>query len=69
MCSRAQAIDPLDPLVHAHVVAGRLPGRRLCSALEQAQLAIGLDAEFWIGHVMRGQALLQLASSIKRSRR
>ena len=30
MCLRAQSLDPLDPLLHAHVVAGRLSGRRLC---------------------------------------
>jgi len=60
MTERAQALDPLDPLVPALSSQVAYQARDYPRALEQSQAAIGLDGEFWIGHVMRGQALMQL---------
>jgi TolB-like protein/DNA-binding winged helix-turn-helix (wHTH) protein/Tfp pilus assembly protein PilF len=60
MTARAQALDPLEPMVHALSSQVAYQARDYQEALNQSQLAIGLDAEFWIGYIMRGQALMQL---------
>ena len=60
MTARARALDPFDPLMHALSSQVAYQAGDYPEALEQSQLAIGLDAEFWIGHVERGQALRQL---------
>ena len=60
MTARAQALDPLEPMVHALSSQVAYQARDYPDALAQSQVAIGLDPEFWIGHVMRGQALMQL---------
>ena len=68
MTARAQALDPFDPLVPALSSQVAYQAGDYPEALEQAQLAIGIDAEFWIGHVMRGQALMQLGQLDARAR-
>ena len=60
MTAQAQALDPFDPVVPALSSQVAYQAGDYPEALEQAQLAIGIDAEFWIGYVMRGQALMQL---------
>ena len=54
----AQSDRPRD------VVAGRLPGPRLFPRrVEHARQAIVVDPEFWIGHMMLGQAYEQLGQT------
>ena len=60
MTARARALDPFDPLMHALSSQVAYQAGDYPEALQQSQLAIGLDAEFWIGHVVRGQALRPL---------
>jgi TolB-like protein/DNA-binding winged helix-turn-helix (wHTH) protein/Flp pilus assembly protein TadD len=60
MTARARALDPFNPLMPALSSQVAYQAGDYPDALEQAQLAIGLDAEFWIGHVTHGQALMQL---------
>ena len=60
MTARARALDPFDPLMPALSSQVAYQAGDYPDVLEQSQLAIGLDVEFWIGHVMRGQALMQL---------
>ncbi len=64
MSQRARELDPLDPLMSRDVVADCVSGWRLRRRRSSsAQGAISLDPEFWIGHIMSGQALLQMGQS------
>ena len=55
--NRARDLDPLSPLMPALSSQVALQARDYRAALEHARQAIVLDSEFWIGHIMRGQAL------------
>ncbi len=54
---RARELDPLNPMAHALSAQVELQARDYAAALEHAHRAIALDPEFWIGHIMQGQAL------------
>ncbi|MEZ5294030.1 MAG: winged helix-turn-helix domain-containing protein [Vicinamibacterales bacterium] len=60
---RARELDPLDPLVFALSSQVAFQGRDYQGALELADRAIALDGEFWIGRMMRGQALERLGQA------
>ena len=60
MTARARALDPFSPLIPALSSQVAYQAGAYLEALELSNLAIGLDGEFWIGHVMRGQALRQI---------
>jgi Flp pilus assembly protein TadD len=57
---RTVELDPLNPMHHA--ISSEAAFRRFdyAAALEHAKHVIGLDPEFWIGHMMAGQAYEQL---------
>jgi TolB-like protein/DNA-binding winged helix-turn-helix (wHTH) protein/lipoprotein NlpI len=57
---RARELDPLNPMSHAISSQLAFQARDFPGALEHANRAIALDQEFWIGHQMRGQALVEL---------
>jgi TolB-like protein/DNA-binding winged helix-turn-helix (wHTH) protein/Flp pilus assembly protein TadD len=57
---RARELDPLSPLMPALSSQVAFQARDYRAALDYARQAIVLDPEFWIGHMMRGQALEQL---------
>ncbi|MCC7180994.1 MAG: tetratricopeptide repeat protein [Acidobacteria bacterium] len=57
---RARELEPLNPLVFALSSQVAFQGRDYTEAMRFAERAIALDGEFWIGYVMRGQALEQL---------
>jgi TolB-like protein/Flp pilus assembly protein TadD len=57
---RARDLDPLSAMTSALSSQVAFQARDYRTALEHAQQAIVLDPEFWIGHMMRGQALEQL---------
>ena len=57
---RARELDPLSASMPALSSQVAFQARDYRAALEYARQAIVLDPEFWIGHMMRGQALEQL---------
>ncbi len=57
---RARELDPLSPLMPALSSQVAFQARDHRAAHDYARQAIVLDPEFWIGHMMRGQALEQL---------
>jgi len=57
---RARELDPLNPLPHALSSQVAFQARDYDGALQHANRAIALGQEFWIGHMMRGQALEEL---------
>ena len=57
---RARELDPLSALMPALSSQVAFQARDYRAALDYARQAIVLDPEFWIGHMMRGQALEQL---------
>jgi TolB-like protein/DNA-binding winged helix-turn-helix (wHTH) protein/Tfp pilus assembly protein PilF len=57
---RARELDPLSAIMPALSSQVAFQARDYRAALDYARQAIVLDPEFWIGHVMRGQALEQL---------
>lgn len=57
---RARELDSLSAITSALSSQVAFQARDYGTALEHAQQAIVLDPEFWIGHMMRGQALEQL---------
>jgi DNA-binding winged helix-turn-helix (wHTH) protein/TolB-like protein/tetratricopeptide (TPR) repeat protein len=57
---RARALDPLDPMLHAISSQHALHARDYPGAIEYARQALGIDQEFWVGHMMLGQALERL---------
>lgn len=57
---RARELDPLSAIMPALSSQVAFQARDYRAALDYAREAIVLDPEFWIGHVMRGQALEQL---------
>jgi hypothetical protein len=60
---RARELDPLAAIMPALSSQVSFQARDYSAALEHARHAIVLDPEFWIGHMMRGQALEQLRGS------
>lgn len=57
---RARELDPLSAIMPALSSQVAFQARDYRAALDYARQAIVLDPEFWIGHMMRGQALEQL---------
>src|SRR4030095_14875867 len=57
---RARELDPLSARMPALSSQVAFQARDYRAALDHARQAIVLDPEFWIGHMMRGQALEQL---------
>jgi TolB-like protein/Flp pilus assembly protein TadD len=55
---RARELDPLSALTYALSSQVAFQARDYTAAFDHAQ-AIALDQQFWIGHMMRGQALEQ----------
>ena len=53
---RARQIEPLSPMVYALSSQIAFQARNYRAAVEFGQQAVALDPEFWIGHVMLGQA-------------
>ena len=58
--NRACLLEPLSPLHHAMASQVAFQARDLSLAAERARRAIVIDPEFWVGHMMRGQACEQL---------
>jgi TolB-like protein/DNA-binding winged helix-turn-helix (wHTH) protein/Flp pilus assembly protein TadD len=58
--SRARELEPLSAIMPALSSQVAFQAREYRAALDYARQAIVLDPEFWIGHMMRGQALEQL---------
>ena len=58
--NRACLLEPLSPLHHAMASQVAFQARDLSLASERARRAIVIDPEFWVGHMMRGQACEQL---------
>lgn len=56
----ARELDPLSVFMPAISAQVAFQARAYRTALEHADHAIALDPEFWISHIMRGQALEQL---------
>jgi TolB-like protein/DNA-binding winged helix-turn-helix (wHTH) protein/Flp pilus assembly protein TadD len=54
---RARELDPLNPMSYALSSQVEFQARHYPAALDHARQAIALDPEFWIGHMMQGQAL------------
>jgi TolB-like protein/DNA-binding winged helix-turn-helix (wHTH) protein/Flp pilus assembly protein TadD len=54
---RARELDPLNPMPYAVSSQVEFQARNHTAALEHARRAVALDPEFWIGHMMQGQAL------------
>ena len=52
----AGARDPLDPITHALSSQVAFQARDFAAAPEDAQRAVALDPEFWIGYVQQAQA-------------
>ena len=57
---RARELEPLNALVHAMSSQMAFQGRDYRGAVEHARQAIVVDPEFWIGHMVSGQAYEQL---------
>lgn len=57
---RARELDPLSAIMPALSSQVAFQARDYRAALDYARQAIVLDPEFWIGHMMRGQALERL---------
>ena len=57
---RARELDPLAARMPALSSQVAFQARDYRAALDYARQAVVLDPEFWIGHMMRGQALEQL---------
>jgi TolB-like protein/DNA-binding winged helix-turn-helix (wHTH) protein/Flp pilus assembly protein TadD len=53
---RARELDPLSAMTHALSSQVAFQAQNYPAALEHAQQAVSLDAEFWIGYMMRAQA-------------
>jgi TolB-like protein/DNA-binding winged helix-turn-helix (wHTH) protein/Flp pilus assembly protein TadD len=53
---RARELDPQNAMTYALSSQVAFQARDYPAALDHASQAIALDQEFWIGHVMRGQA-------------
>jgi tetratricopeptide (TPR) repeat protein len=56
----ARDLEPLSPFMPALSSQVAFQARNYRAALDYARQAIVLDPEFWIGHMMRGQALERL---------
>jgi TolB-like protein/DNA-binding winged helix-turn-helix (wHTH) protein/Tfp pilus assembly protein PilF len=57
---RARDLEPLSAMVHAMSSQVAFQGRDYSAALAHAGQALVLEPEFWIGHMMRAQALERL---------
>jgi TolB-like protein/Flp pilus assembly protein TadD len=57
---KARDLEPLFAMAHAMSSQVAFQGRDYAAALEHAGQAIVLEPEFWIGHMMRAQALERL---------
>jgi TolB-like protein/Tfp pilus assembly protein PilF len=53
-------VDPLSALAYALSSQVAFQARDFVAAAENAQRAIAIDPEFWVGHMMKGQAHEQL---------
>jgi TolB-like protein/Flp pilus assembly protein TadD len=60
LMDKACALEPLSSLHQAMASQVAFQARDLSRALEHARRAIVIDPEFWVGHMMRGQACEQL---------
>lgn len=60
---KACMLEPLSPLHHAMASQVAFQARDFALAADRAQRAIVMDPEFWVGHMMRGQALEQRGES------
>jgi TolB-like protein/DNA-binding winged helix-turn-helix (wHTH) protein/Flp pilus assembly protein TadD len=60
---RARELEPLEPMMHAMSSQMAAQARDYTAALEHAHQSVALDSEFWIGHIMKGQALLHLGQT------
>jgi tetratricopeptide (TPR) repeat protein len=60
MMRRARELEPLNAMAHALSSQVAFQARDYPAALDHASQALALDQEFWIGHMMRGQAYEQL---------
>jgi Flp pilus assembly protein TadD len=56
---RARELDPLDAMSYAMSSQVAFQGRDVPLAITLAREAIALDPEFWIGHMVLGQAYVQ----------
>jgi tetratricopeptide (TPR) repeat protein len=56
---RARELAPQSAMVYALSSQVAFQAREYRAALDHASQAIALDQEFWIGHIMRGQAYAQ----------
>jgi serine/threonine-protein kinase len=59
-CQRIVALDPLNPLMHAHVAWHHYMGRDYGEALEQAHRVVRMEPSFHWGHFFAGWALERL---------
>lgn len=59
-CRRALDVDPVNPLMHAHLAWHHYMAREFSDALEQAQRVIQMEPAFHWGHCFRGWALERL---------
>ena len=60
---RARELEPLEPIGAALSSQVAFQAREYPAAVEHARRAIGLEANFWIGHMQLGQAYDQLGKS------
>jgi len=60
---RAQELDPLDPMMYAISSQHALHALDYSRAVEYARQALAVDPEFWVAHMMLGQALERLGET------
>ena len=54
--ARAREVDPLSALDYAMSSQVAFQAREYATALEFARRAVAIDPDFWVGHMMSGQA-------------
>jgi TolB-like protein/DNA-binding winged helix-turn-helix (wHTH) protein/Flp pilus assembly protein TadD len=54
---RARELDPLDPMMYAISSQYALQARDYAQAVAYARQALQIDPDFWVGHMVLGQAL------------
>jgi TolB-like protein/tetratricopeptide (TPR) repeat protein len=59
-CRRIVELDPLNPLMHAHVAWHHYMARDFAEALAQAERVVGMEPAFHWGHCFSGWALERL---------
>jgi TolB-like protein/Flp pilus assembly protein TadD len=60
---RARELEPLSPFHHAMSSQVNFWAHDCTAAVEHAQQATVIDPDFWVGYMMRGQALEQLGEN------